>query len=158
MTLKEIFAVEIMDFDAIPPAQESEAQAVHVCFTPLGWQAIALAQSEALSSLQMPGRLALAMGSLFGDLEDARLLDQPLEMLRRISVQLWHGQQPPKEELLAFSQAGFTRRQLGLLWNSIQHWRSRPAVRQRATWSSSGGQLGGQRARVAPWAPAQLLS
>lgn len=94
-------------------------------FSPLEWSVIALARRDGLSSLDEPGRVAMAIGSLFGTRRNPRLADPQLEALRRISVIAWRrGYAVPAGEVAAFRAAGFTRRQLQILLTSIESGRA----------------------------------
>jgi len=76
---------------------------------PLEWSVVALARFDRLSSLAQPGRVAMAMGRLFGTSNNPQLADPRLEALRRLAVPAWHhGYVVPKSELKSFLEAGFT--------------------------------------------------
>jgi hypothetical protein len=96
----------------------------------LEWQVVALAQNDRLSSLEDPGRISIALGTIFGGRRpNPRLADPKLETLRRISVLAWHrGYTLPPSELEAFHEAGFTIDQLETLLASIS--RGRAALNQ----------------------------
>ena len=90
-------------------------------FSPLEWSVIALAQRDTLSSLSEPGRLAVALGNLFGTRRNPTLADPRLEALRRLAVIAWRrGYAVPLAEVAAFRAAGFTREQLRTLLSSIE--------------------------------------
>lgn len=90
----------------------------------LEWSVVAFAQRDSLASLREPGRLAAALGSLFGR-RDQRVIDPRLESLRRIAVLAWHrGWQVPASELKAFVKAGFSLDQYELVQASIARGRS----------------------------------
>ena len=101
----------------------------------LEWSVVAFAQRDSLASLREPGRLAAAVGSLFGR-RDRRVIDPRLESLRRIAVLAWHrGWQVPASELRAFVKSGFSLDQYELVQTSIA--RGRAAGRRRlgaCTW------------------------
>uniref|UniRef100_UPI00300F64A7 hypothetical protein n=1 Tax=Pseudomonas granadensis TaxID=1421430 RepID=UPI00300F64A7 len=64
-------------------------------FSALEWQVVAIAQHDRLSSLEKPGRLAVALGVIFGgEVSNPKLADQKLEALRRVSVLAWHKAMP----------------------------------------------------------------
>ncbi len=82
---------------------------VEATFSALEWSVIALAQRDPLSTLRAPGRVAKAMGSLFGTSQDSRLADERLEALRRMAVLAWRKSwNVPTAKLRAFKAAGFT--------------------------------------------------
>lgn len=95
-------------------------------FSPLEWSVVALAQRDSLSSLTEPGRIAIALGAIFGgERHNPRLADPRLEALRRLSVLAWHkSHQLPESEIAAFLQAGFTDDQFETLLASISRGRS----------------------------------
>jgi hypothetical protein len=98
-------------------------------FTALEWLVIAVAERDRLSSLRQPGRLAVALGRLFGSSETPRLADPRLEALRRLAVIAWHrGFDVPQSELAAFHAAGFSVAQAEML---LQNVLSRRANRRR---------------------------
>src|SRR5687768_9053651 len=98
----------------------------------LEWSIVALAQRDSLASLREPGRLAAALGSLFGR-RDRRVVDPRLETLRRIAVLAWHrGWQVPTSELRAFVRAGFSLDQYELVQTSIARGRAADRRRNRA--------------------------
>lgn len=89
-------------------------------FTGLEWSVVAIARRDRLASLRQPGRIAAALGSLFGAWQNAKLADSRLEALRRIAVLAWHrGYSVPVEELRAFLKAGFSIEQYETLQTSI---------------------------------------
>ncbi|MCC2979218.1 hypothetical protein [Sphingomonas sp. IC4-52] len=74
----------------------------------LEWSVVALARNDSLSSLRQPGRLSMAMATIFRQ-SNPRLADPKLEALRRMAVLAWHHSfQVPASELRAFFEAGFT--------------------------------------------------
>lgn len=93
----------------------------------LEWSVVALAQRDRLSSLSQPGRMAVALGKVFGTGRSAlHLADPKLEALRRIAVLSWHhGVAIPATELAAFFRAGFTAGQYNTVTASIAAARSR---------------------------------
>ncbi|MGK2911697.1 MAG: hypothetical protein ACSLE1_18125 [Sphingobium sp.] len=112
------------------------------CLSPLEWSVVGLARGDDLSTLRNPGRISIAMGILFGKRYSARLACPRLEALRRIAVLSWHrGFAVHGQEVEAFTAAGFTLHQLGLVVASII--RARAALaNSRRTWgqsSTSGG-------------------
>lgn len=96
----------------------------------LEWQVVAIAQHDRLSTLEKPGRMAIALGVLFGgERPNPRLADPKLEALRRISVLAWHkGFRLPQHEIRAFREAGYTADQYETLLASIS--RGRAALNQ----------------------------
>ncbi|WP_448664773.1 hypothetical protein ACG3SL_08925 [Sphingomonas sp. CJ20] len=99
-------------------------------FSALEWQVVAIAQRDRLSSLEAPGRMAVALGVIFGgERANPRLADPRLEALRRIAVLAWHkGYSLPPSEIEAFHDAGFTAEQFETLLASIS--RGRAALNQ----------------------------
>lgn len=86
----------------------------------LEWSVVAIAERDRLSSLRTPGRLASAMGRLFGEGHNPRLADPRLEALRKMAVLTWnHGYTVPSGEVKAFIAAGYTPEQYELLVDSI---------------------------------------
>lgn len=98
--------------------------------SPLEWSVVALAQTEKLSSIGKPGRIAVAMNRLFGFKPATELADPRLEALRRLAVIAWHrGYAVHSSEIHAFKAAGFTMAQYELVLASIS--RGRDAINQR---------------------------
>lgn len=97
----------------------------------LEWSVVALAQRDRISSLARPGRLSMALGTVFGGRRrNPHLADPRLESLRRMAVLSWHrGFAVPPSELDAFLGAGFSIAQYETLLASILAGRSRPARR-----------------------------
>lgn len=96
----------------------------------LEWSVVALAQTEKLSSINRPGRIATAMHRLFGLKPATELADPKLEALRRLAVIAWHrGYAVHSSEIHAFKDAGFTMAQYELVLASIS--RGRDAINQR---------------------------
>lgn len=92
----------------------------------LEWSVVALARRDSLSTLRQPGRIAMAMGTLFGERPNPRLADPRLEALRRIAVLSWHhGYTVDGDEVRAFLNAGFDLRQYELVVDSIAADRAR---------------------------------
>lgn len=86
----------------------------------LEWAVVAIAEGDRLSSLRTPGRLSIALGTLFGAGHNPRLADPRLEALRRIAVLSWHhGYVVPSREVEAFVDAGFTAAHYELVVDSI---------------------------------------
>lgn len=107
-----------------PPAQDEGR------LSALEWTVVALAQRDRMSSLAEPGRLAMALGSVFGLRRSPRLADSKLEALRRMAVLSWHrGFSVPVDELKAFFKAGFSTAQYETLLDSISAARSRMRAR-----------------------------
>jgi len=106
------------------------ADATPARLSPLEWSVVALAQTEKLSSINRPGRLAVAMNRLFGLTSANELADPRLEALRRLAVIAWHrGYAVHSSEIHAFKQAGFSMAQYELVLASIS--RGRDAINQR---------------------------
>ena len=106
------------------------ADAVPARLSPLEWSVVALAQTEKLSSINRPGRIAVAMHRLFGIKYANELADPRLEALRRLAVIAWHrGYAIHSSEIHAFKAAGFTMAQYELVLSSIS--RGRDAINQR---------------------------
>ena len=114
---------------AVPPAPAAPEPVVRrpeSGFSGLEWSVVALARREGPSTLKEPGRIAKALGSLFGTGRDSRLPDQRLEALRRMAVLAWQsGYAIPTSELRAFKTAGFTLDQYEALQASIGRGRAR---------------------------------
>ena len=87
----------------------------------LEWSVVALAAKDPLSSLRTPGRMAIAMGAVFGDRRYPTLADPRLEALRRIAVLgRHHGYTVAPAEIRAFVAAGFSEDQYELVIDSLQ--------------------------------------
>ena len=96
------------------PAEEAQG------LSALEWSVVALARRDRISSLAQPGRIATAMGRLFGTRNNPQLADPRLEALRRLAVLAWHrGYVLPKSELKRFLGAGFTPAQFETMLRSI---------------------------------------
>ena len=94
-------------------------------FSALEWTVIALARREGRRSLGTPGRLARALGGLFGFGTASRLADPRLEALRRAAIHAWSpGATLPAEERAAFLDAGFTPDHLDALVRSVSQART----------------------------------
>jgi hypothetical protein len=86
----------------------------------LEWSVVALAAKDPLSSLRTPGRMAIAMGALFGDRRHPALADPRLEALRRIAVLGRHqGYTVSPSEIRAFVAAGFSEDHYELVIDSL---------------------------------------
>lgn len=97
------------------PKHDAEAR-----LSTLEWAVVAIAEGDRLSTLRTPGRIAMAMGALFGAGHNPRLADPRLEALRRIAVLSWHhGYVVPSREVEDFLAAGFTAAQYELVVDSI---------------------------------------
>lgn len=106
--------------DIVPTPAQLPAAATAVRLTALEWAVVALAEGDRLSSLRTPGRLAMALGALFGSSHNPRLADPRLEALRRIAVLTWHhGYVVPSHEVSDFVASGFTPEQYELMVDSI---------------------------------------
>lgn len=113
--------------DVLAPAP---VEAIPARLTPLEWSVVAIAWSDRLSSLRRPGRIARAMGGLFGG-HNPRLADPRLEALRRMAVLTWHhGYTVPPHEVRAFGDAGYSPDQYELLVDSIAAARRQDAPRR----------------------------
>lgn len=89
-------------------------------FSALEWSVVAMAERDKLSTLRSPGRMAVALGSLFGDRRNPGLADPKLEALRRLAVLTWHhGYRVADSAVRAFAAAGFTPDHYELLTGSI---------------------------------------
>ena len=100
-------------------------------FSALEWSVIALARRDSIASLGEPGKLARALGGLFGLGEASKLADPRLEALRRLAVHAWHrGYALPVSQLDAFVAAGFTMDQAETLLASVTG--ARAGQRRRA--------------------------
>jgi hypothetical protein len=110
------FAPVVARHDPVPPKASLSA---------LEWSVVALAGRDSLASLRAPGRMAVALGVLFGGRSDNRLADPRLEALRRVSVHAWYrGFAIPESEIEGFYAAGFTPDHLELVVTSISRGRS----------------------------------
>jgi hypothetical protein len=108
-----------------PPVGESRLSA-------LEWSIVALAGRDTLATLRTPGRMAIAMGVLFGGRPNPRLADEKLEALRRMAVLAWHhGYVLPSWEIRAFVAAGYTIEQYETLLKSISAGRAARQQRVR---------------------------
>lgn len=98
----------------------------------LEWSVVVLAQRDRMASLARPGRLSMALGSVFGAYRTSpHLADPKLEALRRMAVLSWHrGFSVPAAELKAFLRAGFSASQYETLLASISA--ARMQMRARA--------------------------
>lgn len=86
----------------------------------LEWSVVALAANDPLSSLRTPGRMAVALGALFGDRRRPALADPRLEALRRIAVLGRHqGYTVSPSEIRTFVAAGFSEDQYELVIDSL---------------------------------------
>ncbi|MDB5712689.1 MAG: hypothetical protein JWO15_86 [Sphingomonadales bacterium] len=111
----------------------SFADGARSTFTALEWSVIALAKRDSLNSLKTPGRLARAMGSVFGRGTQSRLADPKLEALRRLAIHAWRrGFALPVSELEEFVAAGFTMDKAEILLASVAGDRIAPPVRGSA--------------------------
>ena len=89
-------------------------------FSALEWSVIAVSRRDSLSSLEEPGRVSRALGSLFGIGTRSRLADSRLEALRRLAVHAWRrGYALPQAEIDQFVEAGFTIEQAETLVASV---------------------------------------
>ena len=105
--------------ESTAPAIRSRG-AVRPHLSALEWSVVALARNDRLASLRMPGRIANAMGALFGGVRDPRLADPRLEALRRIAVLSRHqGYTVAPTEIRAFVAAGFSEDQYELIVDSL---------------------------------------
>ncbi|MET3827551.1 hypothetical protein ABIC16_003244 [Sphingomonas sp. PvP055] len=89
-------------------------------FSALEWSVIALAQRDTLGSLNTPGRMSRALGTVFGRGTASRLADPKLEALRRAAVYARHrGYAMPVTEIGNFHENGFSEAQMETLVTSI---------------------------------------
>lgn len=88
-------------------------------FSPLEWLVIAIARRDTMASIRKPGRLAIALGSLFGSGSASSLADPHLEELRYAAVLAWHGREPNEIERQRFLDAGFGPDQHRLMCASV---------------------------------------
>ena len=88
----------------------------------LEWSVVALAERDHPSTMREPGRIAVALGALFGGYRHPRRLADPkLEALRRMAILSWrHGYVVPGEAVREFLAAGFSSEQYELLVDSIR--------------------------------------
>ena len=114
------------DFASRPGSSLASQPATdHSRLSTLEWSVVAIAQHDPLSSINIPGRLSVALGSLFGQRHNPRLADMRLEALRRIAVLAWHRSYAlPVSEIKAFLAAGFTMDNFETLLASISRGRS----------------------------------
>lgn len=107
------------------PAPSPQHDAIDVAVPParlsaLEWSVVALARRDRFSSLRRPGRLAVALRTLFGGRAALPLADGRLEALRRMAVWSWHhGHAVPTSELRDFLAAGFSLGQYEAMMASI---------------------------------------
>lgn len=114
------------------PADTVALRAAPRDFSALEWSVVAMAQKDSLASLKAPGRIASAIGSLFGVLRNSALADPQLEALRRMAVLAWHyGYKIPMAEVAAFYAAGFAPGQYERLLDSVARGRARLAPQGR---------------------------
>ena len=107
-------------------AERSRSAASHASLSALEWLVVSLARGDRLSSLRTPGKMATAMGMLFGRRPNPRLADPKLEALRRLSVHAWHrGFAVPVSAVKAFVAAGYTSDHYELLLASVSKARLR---------------------------------
>lgn len=93
--------------------------------SPLEWSVVALAEQDSIESLREPGKLASALGNLFGLSRSNRLRQPRLEALRRVAVHAWRGPWlVPSSELKSFLAAGFTLEQFEVVQASISKGRA----------------------------------
>lgn len=104
-----------------PIHAEPAAPPVATGLSALEWSVVALARRDSLRSLAQPGRISIALGTVFGPRRPSpQLADTRLEALRRMAVLSWHrGYAVPPAELRAFEEAGFSREQYATLLGSI---------------------------------------
>ena len=97
----------------------------------LEWSVVAIAERDRLSTLRAPGRMAVALGRLFGEGPNPRLADPRLEALRRIAVLSWnHGYTIPSAEMRAFLAAGYSPEHYELVVDSIGRGRAAAGARR----------------------------
>jgi hypothetical protein len=99
--------------------------------SPLEWSVVAIARGDGIASLRSPGRMAIALGSLFGSSRSPRLADPKLETLRRVAVLGWHhGFALPGDAADAFLAAGYTADQYQTMLASIEAARTKRKPRR----------------------------
>lgn len=97
----------------------------------LEWSVVALARNDRMASLRRPGRMAIALGNLFGVRQNPQLADERLEALRRMAVLSWlRGYAVDPGEVQAFVAAGFTLAQYDTMLASIGAERLRATSRR----------------------------
>jgi hypothetical protein len=95
--------------EAAPPARLSA----------LEWSVVALARRDTLASLRRPGRMSVALRTVFKT-PNPRLADERLEALRRMAVLAWHHNYAvPGHEVKAFLAAGFSEAQYDVMMKSL---------------------------------------
>ena len=115
-----------------PRSLPSTTTCSHEQLSALEWSVVALARRDRLSTLRAPGRIAIAMGGVFGASHSPRLACARLEALRQIAVLSWHrGFAVRASEVAAFTDAGFTLHQYELLVSSISRARAASAKNMR---------------------------
>ena len=104
------FSGDMLLADAAPAAVAPVAEPETARLSALEWSVVALARNDRLSSLSRPGRMAVALGKVFGTRRQApHLADPRLEALRRMAVLTWQrGFAVPASELRRFFEAGFS--------------------------------------------------
>ncbi|PZQ59839.1 MAG: hypothetical protein DI544_09940 [Sphingomonas taxi] len=108
--------IAIADADDTAGGEEVAAR-----LSPLEWAVVVVARHDQPSSLREPGRLAMALGNLFGKRPNPRLADPRLEALRRLAVLTWHDRVATHgHEMAAFLAAGFTAAQYRIMRASIR--------------------------------------
>ncbi|MGK6323756.1 hypothetical protein ACMGDM_11825 [Sphingomonas sp. DT-51] len=113
------------------PDAVAEVAPERAALSALEWLVVALARRDRLASLREPGRIAVAMGVLFGKKPNPRLADPKLEALRRLAVHAWHqGFAVPVSAVKAFLAAGYTNDHYELLLASISSARLRRPERR----------------------------
>jgi len=127
------FSAEGLDAAVVPPPLTRHATTSRLeGLSGLEWSVVALARNDRLSTLRSPGRIAVAMGGLFGTRHNPRLADSRLEALRRIAVLTWHrGFAVKGYDVKAFTGAGYTLDQYELLVLNICRARTTAAGRGR---------------------------
>jgi hypothetical protein len=117
--------------NSVAPTVEPEVTADRAALSALEWLVVSLARRDRLSSLREPGRIAVAMGVLFGKQPNPRLADPKLEALRRLAVHAWHqGFAVPVSAVKNFLAAGYTNDHYELLLASISSARLRRPERR----------------------------
>ncbi|SEN10093.1 hypothetical protein SAMN05192583_2037 [Sphingomonas gellani] len=111
---------EFAEIGGAAPAASVIAPVKDAVLSSLEWSVVAIAERDRLSTLRLPGRIAVAMGRLFGEGHNPRLADPRLEALRRMAVLTWHnGYTVPSGEVKEFLAAGYSPEQYELLVDSI---------------------------------------
>lgn len=126
--------LDLAQLTAAPVTSRAQTAAPQAAgFSALEWSVVALAERDPLASLGTPGRMARALGGLFGRGTASQLADPRLEALRRVAVLARHrGFALPVAEIARFEAAGFSEAQLETLVTSVTGMRIGREERRRA--------------------------